>query len=98
MMKQTVILNHRKKPDPESATGTTLLYRRTLYIPVTAINTTISRFGFQDFVTLGAFIEKLTCINRHLLQFFITTGWTSNFRTGYNFHFIVIPNVLPNIR
>jgi len=75
-----VIQSTRKREQKPilGATAFAFLNRRAQYITVGTEYATITRFGFEQYVALLAFIKPLTGIGGHGFGFAVTAGRTSN--------------------
>src|SRR6516164_3624616 len=51
-----------------TASAILILHRRTFYRTVRTKNAAVARLGAQQGPTVGAFVEKLACVGRHLLS------------------------------
>jgi len=52
-----------------TAAFSVFLNGRTFYASIGTKNTTITRFGFDEFFAVGTFVKKLTGIGRHYFRF-----------------------------
>ncbi len=68
------------------ATFLVLLYWRTFYTSITAINTTVSLLWFQNSFTLFTFVKILAGICRHSFFFFVSAVGAGNSWFCYDFH------------